>query len=242
MNTSKNQKIEKSDDHLRILHTDNHSIVINKRSGDIVQGDKTGDAPITEEIKEYLKEKFNKPGNVFCGVVHRLDRPTTGALVFARTSKGLSRLNEQFRKGIPSKIYWAIVEKMPAQKSGRLEHYLKKNEKQNKSYAHKNEVGGSKRAILEYKWLASSDKYHLLEIQLETGRHHQIRCQLGEIGCIIKGDLKYGAKRSNKDGSICLHARKLTYEHPTSKEEITVVAPVPNDPLWSFFENELTNK
>ena len=187
-------------------------------------------------IKEYRKKKFNKPGNVFCGVVHRLDRPTTGALVFARTSKGLSRLNEQFRQGVPKKTYWAIVEKMPAQKNGRLEHYLKKNERQNKSYAHDKEVSGSKKAVLEYKWLASSDKYHLLEVQLETGRHHQIRCQLGQIGCIIKGDLKFGAKRSNKDGSICLHARKLSFEHPTSKELIAVEAPVPNDPLWKFFE------
>ena len=223
----------------RILHLDNHTIVVNKRSGDIVQGDKTGDAPMSDEIKEYLAKKFNKPGNVFCGVVHRLDRPTTGAIVFARTSKGLSRLNEQFRNGTPKKVYWAIVEKMPNQKNGRLEHFLKKNEKQNKSYAHTKEVDGSKKAILEYKWLMSSDKYHLLEIQLETGRHHQIRCQLGQIGCIIKGDLKYGAKRSNKDGSICLHARKLSFEHPTSKEIISVEAPVPEDPLWNFFEKAL---
>ena len=251
MNQSKNRIVEKSESERnnpidkfsfdqRVLHTDNHTIVINKRSGDIVQGDKTGDAPMADEIKKYLAEKFNKLGNVFCGVVHRLDRPTTGALVFARTSKGLSRLNEQFRNGIPKKIYWAIVEKMPEQKSGRLEHFLKKNEKQNKSYAQKNETDGSKKAILEYKWLASSDKYHLLEVQLETGRHHQIRCQLGQIGCIIKGDLKYGAKRSNKDGSICLHARNLSFEHPTMKEWISVTAPVPNDPLWNFFENSST--
>ncbi len=226
----------------RILHTDNHTIVINKRSGDIVQGDKTGDAPMSDEIKQYLAKKFNKPGNVFCGVVHRLDRPTTGALVFARTSKGLSRLNEQFRNGTPKKVYWAIVEQMPKEKSGRLEHFLKKNEKQNKSYAQKDETNGSKKAILEYKWLASSDKYHLLEVQLETGRHHQIRCQLGQIDCIIKGDLKYGAKRSNKDGSICLHARSLSFEHPTSKEWISVTAPVPNDPLWKFFESSSMNK
>ncbi|MDG1334417.1 MAG: RNA pseudouridine synthase [Crocinitomicaceae bacterium] len=239
MSQSENRTIRKSDN-IQILHLDNHTIVVNKRSGDIVQGDKTGDKPLPEEIKEYLKKKFNKPGNVFCGVVHRLDRPTTGALVFARTSKGLSRLNEQFRQGVPKKTYWAIVEKMPAQKNGRLEHYLKKNERQNKSYAHDKEVSGSKKAVLEYKWLASSDKYHLLEVQLETGRHHQIRCQLGQIGCIIKGDLKYGAKRSNKDGSICLHARKLSFEHPTSKELIAVEAPVPNDPLWKFFEKEMT--
>jgi 23S rRNA pseudouridine1911/1915/1917 synthase len=250
MNQSENQKIGKSKNQgsnlvnstsldQRVLHLDNHTIVVNKRSGDIVQGDKTGDKPMPEEIKEYLKNKFNKPGNVFCGIVHRLDRPTTGALVFARTSKGLSRLNEQFRNGTPKKTYWAIVEKMPSQKSGRLEHFLKKNEKQNKSYAHQKEINGSKKAVLEYKWLASSDKYHLLEVQLETGRHHQIRCQLGQIGCIIKGDLKYGAKRSNKDGSICLHARKLSFEHPTSKELISVEAPVPADSLWNFFEKEL---
>lgn len=220
----------------RVLFVNNHTIVINKRSGDIVQGDKTGDTPMADEIKEYLKEKFNKPGNVFCGVVHRLDRPTTGAVVFARTTKGLSRLSEQFRNGIPKKVYWAIVEQMPKEKTGRLEHYLQKNEKQNKSYAFIKEVAGSKKAILEYKWLASSDKYHLLEIQLETGRHHQIRTQLGEIGCIIKGDLKYGAKRSNPDGSICLHARSLSFEHPTSNELISVVAPVPDDSLWKFFE------
>lgn len=225
---------------LQLLHLDNHTIVINKRSGDIVQGDKTGDEPMADEIKEFLRVKFNKPGNVFCGVVHRLDRPTTGAVVFARTTKGLSRLSEQFRNGVPKKTYWAIVEQIPASKSGRLEHFLKKNEKQNKSYAHKKEVDGSKKAILEYTWKASSDKYHLLEIQLETGRHHQIRCQLGEIGCIIKGDLKYGAKRSNKDGSICLHARHLSFEHPTSKETISVVAPVPDEPIWKFFETELT--
>lgn len=225
---------------IQILHLDNHTIVINKRSGDIVQGDKTGDEPMADEIKEFLRVKFDKPGNVFCGVVHRLDRPTTGAVVFARTSKGLSRLSQQFRNGVPKKTYWAIVEQMPAAKSGRLEHFLKKNEKQNKSYAHKKEVDGSKKAILEYRWLASSDKYHLLEIQLETGRHHQIRCQLGEIGCIIKGDLKYGAKRSNKDGSICLHARSLTFEHPTTKETISVIAPVPDEPIWKFFETELS--
>ena len=253
MNQSDNRTVGKSESNSkslvntlsfaqRVLHTDNHTIVVNKRSGDIVQGDKTGDAPMADEIKEYLAKKFNKLGNVFCGVVHRLDRPTTGALVFARTSKGLSRLNEQFRNGTPKKIYWAIVEQMPKEKSGRLEHFLKKNEKQNKSYAHTDEVNGSKKAILEYKWVASSDKYHLLEVQLETGRHHQIRCQLGQIDCIIKGDLKYGAKRSNKDGSICLHARSLSFEHPTSKEWISVEAPVPNDPLWKFFESSSTKK
>lgn len=223
---------------LEVLHEDNHTIVVNKKSSDIVQGDKTGDEPLSESIKTYLKDKYNKPGNVFCGVVHRLDRPTSGALVFARTSKALSRLNEQFRTKVPRKIYWAVVENMPPQKSGRLEHYLKKNEKQNKSYASENPVDGGKHSILNYKWLASSDKYHLLEVELETGRHHQIRCQLATIGCIIKGDLKYGAKRSNKDGSIHLHARHLEFDHPTTKERIKVTAPVPKDPLWEFFEGK----
>lgn len=223
-------------DSLLVLHEDNHTIVVNKRASDIVQGDKTGDEPLPEVIKRYLKDKYNKPGNVFCGVVHRLDRPTSGALVFARTSKALSRLNAQFRDKSTKKIYWAVVEKMPNQKSGRLSHYLKKNEKQNKSYAHDNEVNGSKHAVLSYTWKASSDKYHLLEIKLETGRHHQIRCQLATIGCIIKGDVKYGARRSNKDASIHLHARHLSFEHPTTKELVTVTAPVPDEPLWLFFE------
>jgi len=223
---------------IEALHIDNHSIVVNKRAGDIVQGDKTGDEPLSERVKTYLAEKFNKPGNVFCGVVHRLDRPTSGAIVFARTSKGLSRLNEQFReKEQTKKVYWAVVEQMPAKKEGTLRHYLKRNEKQNKSYASETETNGSKLAVLHYKWVKSSDKYHLLEITLETGRHHQIRSQLSHIGCIIKGDLKYGAKRSNKDGSIHLHARQLEYNHPTSKERVSVIAPVPqHDSLWTFFE------
>lgn len=226
---SNNRKIE-------VLHIDNHSIVVNKRPSDIVQGDKTGDTPLSDHVKAYLKKEFNKPGEVFCGVVHRLDRPTSGALVFARTSKGLSRLNEQFRNHETRKVYWAAVETMPKEKEGQLVDYLLKNEKQNKSYATDTEVKGSKKAILNYKWVASSDKYHLLEIELETGRHHQIRCQLAKIGCIIKGDLKYGARRSNKDGSIHLHARILEYTHPTSKELIKITAPVPQEPLWQFFE------
>lgn len=224
---------------LNILHLDNHTVVVNKRSSDIVQGDKTGDEPLVDKVKTFLKQEFNKPGNVFCGVVHRLDRPTSGALVFARTSKALSRLNEQFREKTTKKVYWAVVETKPAQNTGRLVHYLKKNDKQNKSYASNVEENGSKKSILSYKLIASSDKYHLLEIELETGRHHQIRCQLGTIGCIIKGDLKYGAKRSNKDASIHLHARQLSFIHPTSKETISVVAPVPKDPLWQFFEKEM---
>lgn len=224
---------------LEVLHEDNHTIVINKKTSDIVQGDKTGDEPLPDRIKSYLKEKFNKPGNVFCGVVHRLDRPTSGALVFARTSKALSRLNEQFKKHEPSKIYWAIVEKAPAKKQDKLVHYLQKNEKQNKSYVVKSANKNAKEAILQYQLIASSDNYHLLEIELETGRHHQIRCQLANIGCNIKGDLKYGASRSNKDGSICLHARSLSFSHPTTKEQINVVAPLPKDNLWNYFEQEL---
>lgn len=224
---------------LDVLHIDNHSIVVNKRSGDIVQGDKTGDEPLSEKVKKYIKKEFNKPGNVFCGVVHRLDRPTSGALVFARTSKGLARLNEQFRNGVPKKTYWAIVENMPEEKEGRLEHFLAKNADKNKSFITKESTTGAKKAVLNYKWLASSDRYHLLEVQLETGRHHQIRCQLATIGSIIKGDLKYGAKRSNKDGSICLHARTLSYEHPTSKEPVEVTAKPPTDPLWDFFLKEV---
>lgn len=225
---------------LDVLHEDNHTIVINKKASEIVQGDKTGDEPMPEKIKRYLKEKYDKPGNVFCGVVHRLDRPTSGAIVFARTSKALERLNKQFREKETNKIYWAVVETKPQKNQDRLVNWLQKNEKQNKSYVvegSKNQQ--SKEAILTYRLISSSDKYHLLEITLETGRHHQIRCQLANIGCIIKGDLKYGAKRSNKDGSIHLHARSLMFIHPTSQEEINVVAPAPNDPLWKFFEMEL---
>ena len=224
---------------LQVLHLDNHTIVVNKRSSDIVQGDKTGDKPLSDDVKTFLKEEFNKPGNVFCGVVHRLDRPTSGALLFARTSKALTRLNEQFRDKPTDKIYWAVVEQKPANKTGKLIHFLKKNEKQNKSYASDDETNGSKRAVLSYKLVSSSDKYHLLEITLETGRHHQIRCQLATMGCTIKGDVKYGARRSNKDASIHLHARQLTFIHPTTKEDIKVTAPVPDEPLWKFFENEV---
>lgn len=224
---------------LEILYEDNHVIVVNKSASDIVQGDKTGDETLPDKIKHYLKVKYDKPGNVFCGVVHRLDRPTSGAVIFARTSKALERLNAQFRDKETAKIYWAIVEKAPEKKHGTLIHYLKKNEKQNKSYAHLTEVMGSKKAVLHYKLLASSDRYHLLEIELETGRHHQIRCQLAAIGSIIKGDLKYGAKRPNPDASISLHARLLEFDHPTSKERVKILAPVPEDVLWKHFEASL---
>lgn len=221
---------------IEVLHEDNHVIVVNKKPSDIVQGDKTGDVTMPDQIKEFLRVKYSKPGNIFCGVVHRLDRPTSGAVVFAKTSKALSRLNEQFRDKDTEKIYWAVVEKAPALAIGHLENYLLKNEKQNKAYVHQKEVAGSKKAILDYKVLNQSDKYTLLEVKLETGRHHQIRAQLANIGCIIKGDLKYGAKRSNTDGSIHLHARHLSFVHPTTKERIQVTAPVPEDALWKWFE------
>lgn len=220
---------------LDILFEDNHVIVINKKASEIVQGDKTGDETLPDKIKAYLKEKYQKPGNVFCGVVHRLDRPTSGAVVFARTSKALERLNKQFREKETNKIYWAIVENKGEIISGSLEHFLKKNEKQNKSYASKVESPGSKKAVLHYQKIASSDNYHLLEVSLETGRHHQIRCQLSTIGFPIRGDVKYGAKRPNKDASISLHARSIEFIHPTNKEVVKLTAPVPKDELWEFF-------
>jgi len=221
---------------LDILYEDNHLIVINKKPSQIVQGDKTGDIPLPELIKAFLKEKYNKPGNVFCGVVHRLDRPTSGVVVFAKTSKALSRLTVEFKEKQTHKTYWAIVENRPPKNAATLIDFLWKNEKQNKSYVVDKNKQGAKQAILHYKLIKSSDHYHLLEIELETGRHHQIRCQLASIGCIIKGDVKYGAKRPNADKSISLHARKLTLIHPTTKEELTFVAPVPNDDLWKFME------
>jgi len=221
---------------LDILYEDNHLIVINKKPSQIVQGDKTGDIPLPELIKAFLKEKYNKPGNVFCGVVHRLDRLTSGVVVFAKTSKALSRLTVEFKEKQTHKTYWAIVENRPPKNAATLIDFLWKNEKQNKSYVVDKNKQGAKQAILHYKLIKSSDHYHLLEIELETGRHHQIRCQLASIGCIIKGDVKYGAKRPNADKSISLHARKLTLIHPTTKEELTFVAPVPNDDLWKFME------
>lgn len=226
-------------DSIEVLHEDNHVIVVNKRASDIVQGDKTGDVTMPDLIKEFLKVKYDKPGNIFCGVVHRLDRVTSGAVVFAKTSKALTRLNEQFREHDTKKTYWAIVEKAPKNKTGTLTNFLLKNEKQNKSYVHENEVKGAKKATLNYKQIAESDRYFLLEVDLETGRHHQIRVQLANMGCIIKGDLKYGAKRSNPDGSIHLHARGLDFIHPTTKELIKIIAPVPNDNLWKWFEERV---
>ena len=225
-----------------VLYEDNHVIVVNKKPSDIVQGDKTGDETLPDKIKEYLKIKYDKPGNVFCGVVHRLDRPTSGAVVFAKTSKALSRLNEQFRSKDTQKVYWAVVENPPKKPSLRLEDYLWKNEKQNKSYIHSSDEKGAKKAVLTYQTILKSDNYTLLEVELETGRHHQIRVQLSHIGSIIKGDVKYGARRSNPDASIHLHARKLSFIHPTTKELISVVAPVPNDALWSWFQSEMSQK
>ncbi len=224
---------------LEILYEDNHLIAINKKASDIVQGDKTGDETLPDRIKAYLKEKYQKPGNVFCGVIHRLDRPTSGVVLFARTSKALERMNKQFRDKETSKTYWVLTEQLPPEKKGTLRNYLKKNEKQNKSYVHTASVEGSKEAILHYSVVTSTDHYHLLEIELETGRHHQIRVQLAAIGCFVKGDVKYGAKRPNKDGSIGLHARKLTFSHPTIAEKIEIVAPVPQDAVWQFVEQQL---
>lgn len=222
----------------RLLYEDNHIIAVNKTSSEIVQGDKTGDKPISEFIKLYIKEKYNKPGDVFLGVTHRLDRPVSGVVLFARTSKALARLNEMFRNQEVEKTYWAIVQNRPKEPEGRLEHYLVRNEKQNKSYAYDAEKPNSKKATLSYKLIASSERYHLLEVKLETGRHHQIRCQLAAMGCPIKGDLKYGAPRSNPGGGISLHARSATFVHPVSKEKIHIEAPVPEeDNLWKSFEN-----
>lgn len=221
---------------MEVIYEDNHIIVVNKSTSEIVQGDKTGDKPLSEIVKEWLKEKYNKPGNVFVGVTHRLDRPVSGIVVFAKTSKALTRLNEMFRNGDIKKTYWAIVKNEPKNPEGELKHYLVRNEKQNKSYAYDMEKPNSKLAILHYKLLAKSDRYNLLEVDLKTGRHHQIRCQLAKMGCVIKGDLKYGADRSNPDGGISLHARRVRFIHPVSKEEIIIDAPVPNDNLWKSFE------
>lgn len=220
---------------VEVLYEDNHIIIVNKAPSEIVQGDKTGDKPLCDIVKEYLKEKYNKPGNVFCGVVHRLDRPVSGVVVFAKTSKALARLNDMFREKDVQKTYWAIVASRPPHDKAVLENYLVRNEKMNKSFAYDREVPSSKRAVLDYELIAHSERYFLLEVHLHTGRHHQIRCQLAKMGCPIKGDLKYGAKRSNPDGSISLHARSVRFIHPVSKQEIYVEAPVPQDRLWQSF-------
>lgn len=218
---------------LEVIYEDNHLIAINKKAGDIVQGDKTGDEPLSEVVKKYIAQKYNKPGAVFLGVVHRLDRPTTGIVIFARTSKALSRLNKAFAEKQTHKTYWAMVSPNPDRKTAVLQHYLKRNSKQNKSYAHDKPVPESKKASLEYRTILKLENYTLIEIDLHTGRHHQIRAQLNKIGCAIKGDLKYGAKRSNQNGGIHLHARKLELIHPVKKEPLILTAPVPNDPLWN---------
>ena len=224
---------------MTVVYEDNHIIIVNKTASEIVQGDKTGDVPLSETVKQYLKEKYAKPGNVFLGVTHRLDRPVSGLVVFAKTSKALSRLNDMFRNSEVKKTYWAIVKQCPPAEEGELVHYLVRNEKQNKSYAYDKEVKNSKKAILDYKLIGHSQNYYLLEINLKTGRHHQIRCQLAKMGCPIKGDLKYGFPRSNPDGSICLHARRIRFIHPVSKELIDVTAPVPSGNLWNGFDMNL---
>ena len=230
---SESKKIHSNKDNLQILYEDNHIIIVNKRAGDIVQGDKTGDKPLSEIVKDYIKEKYNKPGNVYLGVVHRLDRPTTGIVMFAKTSKALPRLNKLLSEKEAKKTYWAIVKQVPPKLQDTLVQWLKKNPKTNKSIAYQAEVNDGKKAILHYKLLKQLDHYYLLEIELETGRHHQIRSQLSSIGCPIKGDLKYGFDRSNPDASIHLHARQLQFIHPVSKERIDVIAPLPNDPVWN---------
>ena len=232
---------------MQVLYEDNHIIAVSKTCHEIVQGDKTGDTPLSEIVKAYIKEKYQKPGEVFLGVTHRLDRPTTGVVLFARTSKALTRLNAMFQSHeLIRKTYWAIVEKVENGKvkgendeAIRLENYLWRNDKQNKSFVVKAGTKDAKRAVLSYRAIAQSDRYTLLEINLETGRHHQIRCQLSAIGLPIKGDLKYGAKRSNPDGGISLHARKIEFVHPVSKLPISITAPVPEDTLWKALEQQI---
>lgn len=225
---------------MEVVYEDNHIIIVNKAPGEIVQGDKTGDKPLVEILKEWIKEKYNKPGNVFCGVVHRLDRPVRGLVVFAKTSKALSRLNEMFRKGEVHKTYWAISANRPAKEEDTLVHYITTTERNNKSYASVDPRPNSQRAILSYRHIASSDRYHLIEVNLMTGRKHQIRVQLSSIGCPIKGDLKYGARRSNPDGSISLMARRIQFIHPVSGKEIDITAPLPADTLWQAFSKVAT--
>lgn len=229
----KAEKIISTPENLQVLYEDNHLIIINKRPGDIVQGDKTGDEPLSEVVKAFIKQKYDKPGNVYLGVVHRLDRPTSGIVVFAKTSKALPRLNKLFKDKEAKKIYWAVVKNPPPKKLDTLVHFLKRNPKQNKSYAHLKEVPESKQAVLEYRLLKKLNSLYLLEVNLHSGRHHQIRAQLTAIGSPIKGDLKYGFDRSNKDGSIHLHSRELSLMHPVKKEMIHIIAPPPSDPVWN---------
>ena len=221
---------------MTVVYEDNHIIVVNKTASEIVQADKTGDTPLSETVKQYLKEKYQKPGNVFLGVTHRLDRPVSGLVIFAKTSKALTRLNEMFRAGEVKKTYWAVVKNAPKESEGELVHFLVRNEKQNKSYAYDKEVPNSKKAVLDYRLIGRSENYYLLEVDLKTGRHHQIRKKKKKMGCPIKGDLKYGSPRSNPDGSICLHARRVRFVHPVSKELIELKAPLPEGNLWKGFE------
>lgn len=227
------QKTISTAENLQILYEDNHLIVVNKRPGDIVQGDKTGDLPLSEVVKKYIKEKYNKPGNVYLGVAHRLDRPTSGIVVFAKTSKALPRLNKMFAEKAAKKTYWAVVKNLPEKQQATLTHWMKRNTKQNKSYANSKEVPDSKKAILAYQIIKKLDNFYLLEVDLKTGRHHQIRAQLTAIGCPIKGDLKYGFDRSNKNGSIHLHARRLSFLHPVKNEPMDFTAPTPDDSVWN---------
>ncbi len=220
---------------MQVIHEDNHLIIVNKACSEIVQGDKTGDTTLIDKLKAYIKEKYNKPGDVFLGLVHRLDRPTSGIVIFARTSKALSRMNELFKNKNIKKVYWAVVDKMPPENEETIIHYLKKNTKQNKSYAFDTQKPDTKEASLSYKLAAKSDRYYLLEIELHTGRHHQIRAQLAKIGCHIKGDLKYGFARSNPNAGIHLHARSIEFTHPVSKENLKITANPPDDVLWNEF-------
>ena len=226
---------------MKVIYEDNHIIIVYKESGEIVQGDKTGDTPLSETVKAYIKEKYAKPGAVFLGVTHRLDRPVAGLVVFARTSKALARLNKMFAEGEVHKTYWAVVQQRPQHDEGTLEHWLVRNEQQNKSYAYDHERPNAKKAILKYRLIGQSDRYFLLEVNLMTGRHHQIRCQLAAMGCPIKGDLKYGARRSNPDGSISLLSHQVEFVHPVSKEKISVVSPLPDDKLWRETEIDRPN-
>lgn len=237
MKSVSEKKIYSTKDNLQVIYEDNHIIIVNKRAGDIVQGDKTGDKPLSEVVKDYIKEKYNKPGNIYLGVVHRLDRPTTGIVLFSKTSKALPRLNTLFAERKAHKTYWAIVKNAPEKPQDTLINWLKKNPKNNKSTAYPKEIIDSKKAILHYKTIQTLDNYFLLEVELETGRHHQIRSQLSTIGSPIKGDLKYGFDRSNKDASISLHARRLQFIHPVSNATIDVLATLPNDPIWNACKN-----
>lgn len=228
---------------LEVLYEDNHIIIVNKAAGEIVQGDRTGDPTLADAVKQYIKEAYAKPGQVFLGITHRLDRPVSGVVCLARTSKALSRLNDMFRRsGEIRKTYWAITANCPAQPEGTLTQWMTRNERQNKSYIVKEGTPDAKKAELHYRLLARSERYCLLEVQLHTGRHHQIRCQLSHMGCPIKGDLKYGAARSNPDGSISLHARSIEFEHPVSHKHISVTAPTPSDRLWQAFEEQVRNR